>query len=169
MKNNRTPKFLNKTKNNEIPIISINWHNCTRPIFYLYDNNNIIQPIRAAGILPISQGKIALLQEDDFFSDFGGKSLKGDIDSKSTALRECKEESDSKLIFYSDMLNKVIIIERARYALYPIELSSKQKQLLIESPFGHKNKKIEWFSIEELKRTNLHPRLSNVDFSNLII
>lgn len=153
-----------------------------RPTFYF--NNDNSKPLRAGGILfyKIINNIPYFLMIDNTYSkcieDIGGKT---DIDDKSinnTIFRELDEETNSligKNCINIDVLkkSKKIYCEYSKYLLYLVKADDYISNLSTES-FGDKenyngfDRKIYWYSRDDIKKAKLNPRLIIKELSEFI-
>ena len=161
-------------------------HQNNRPTFYTEDG----QPIRAAGILcyvyhksfdeKIKDKKIWLFRnQNNTFSDTGGKTDKVDKTIVDTAIRETVEETNGHL--FSSKHNfkicekilkkeferqnpKPLYVSNCKYLLYPLRLRYKNKFLSLKR-FGnkeiHDDMEHSYHWLDKIPK-NIHPRLYGI-------
>lgn len=161
-------------------------HQDNRPTFYTKDG----QPIRAAGILcyvyhksfneQIKDKKIWLFRnQNNIYSDTGGKTDKTDKSIIDTAIRETVEETNGHL-FSSKHNYKIcekilkhefkrqnpnpIYVDNCKYILYPLRLRYKNKFLSLKR-FGdkeiHDDMEHSYHWLDKIPK-NIHPRLYTI-------
>ena len=161
-------------------------HQDNRPTFYTKDG----QPIRAAGILcyvyhksfdeKTKDKKIWLFRnQNNIFSDTGGKTDKLDKSIIDTAIRETVEETNGHLFSskhnyqicekilkkeFEKQKPEPIYVRNCKYLLYPLKLRYKNKYLSLKR-FGtkeiHDNMEHSYHWLDKLPR-NIHPRLQSI-------
>ena len=151
-----------------------------RPTFYTKDGH----PIRAAGILCYvnykNQKKIWLFRnQNNYFSDTGGKTDKDDETIIDTAIRETVEETNGHLFsskhnfeICRNILKKEfdrqkpepIYVDNCKYILYTLKLRFKNR-LLSLSRFGkketHDDLEHSYHWLDYIPK-NIHPRLKSI-------
>lgn len=149
-----------------------------RPTF-LYQNSQV----RAAGILVYTyrNGEKMLLfrKIDERFEDMGGKTEKGDLNAKETAIRECVEETNGKLFDVSHTHNQCYNIikniisnnceveynKKSKYLLFKLNvnnniLKKSMKRFGLEEKTCNKKYYYKWMIKKDIK---LHPRLKGLE------
>lgn len=135
-----------------------------RPTFLL---NN--KQIRAAGVIPFYKNRVLLIKVNGMYEDFGGKSDFQDNCIEDIAIRECKEESNEKIIPNKKLLNYYEINNNAKYVMYFYPLEN----YICPSKFGRFEKGkdtkrlMEWINIRKLNKKNLHPRIRFIKKRNV--
>ncbi len=149
-----------------------------RPTFYF--RNDASKPLRAGGILfykKINNEPYFLMIDNTYskwIEDIGGKTDEKDININSTIIREVDEETNSLINknYVTMELSKnctKLYCKYSKYILYLIEADEYVSSLSTEN-FGdielHTkfSRKIYWYSRDQLKKSNLNPRL---DFEEL--
>jgi hypothetical protein len=153
-----------------------------RPTFYFNSDNS--KPIRAGGILfyKIINNEPYFLMIDNTYSkcieDIGGKTDFNDKSINNTIIREVDEETNSlinKKCIYSVLFknSKKFYCEYSKYMLYLVKADEYISNLTTES-FGDIEKhtgfdrKIYWYSRDEIKKAKLNPRLNIKELSHFI-
>lgn len=161
-------------------------HQDNRPTFYTKDG----QPIRAAGILcyvyhksfnkEIKDKKIWLFRnQNNIYSDTGGKTDKIDKSIIDTAIRETVEETNGHLFSSKhnyEICEKIlkqefkrqtpnpIYVDNCKYLLYPLRLRYKNRFLSLKR-FGdkeiHDDMHHSYHWIDKIPK-NIHPRLHTI-------
>lgn len=140
-----------------------------RPTFYMYDNMD--NPVRAAGIIPYAMKNDKLhflvINRNDRYEDFGGKTSQEDITLTHTILREAYEESNG--IFTPPMIYDYIVnpcfIKKSKYVVYFVPISPKWMSRDFGDIEHHEQiiRKVEWVPYNKFL-TNRHPRLFSKNF-----
>ncbi len=156
---------LNKTKDN-------------RPTFYF--RNDTSKPLRAGGILfykKINNEPYFLMIDNaysGYLEDIGGKTDEKDNNINSTIIREVDEETNSlinKEYVTMELLKNYtkLYCKYSKYILYVVEADDYVSSLSTENFSDVEihtgfNRKIYWYSREQVKNSKLNPRL---DFEEL--
>ena len=161
------------------------YHNKTKPIFYYH--NDINNEIKAGGIIFYHYDKhendlkFLMINKNNIYEDFGGKTSLSDAIIEETVAREVEEESNSifsKKSILTKIVNKTpLYTKNSKYLLYFCKL--KNIEYFNPTIFGDKEfydnipRTVEWISIAKLndnifRHNNLNYRLRFKSFFDKI-
>lgn len=146
----------------------------TRPIFY-YDNNKKNE-IKAGGIIYYRFNKIIneieflLINCNNIYEDFGGKTDEKDKNIIYTIIREACEESN-RIFDENELLTQIknksgIYNKTSKYIIYFLKTEKEYEPIEFGDVelFESIERTVEWISISKLKGKKLHIRLKFKDF-----
>ena len=151
-----------------------------RPTFYLEDDYEKENPIRAGGVLfykydsTSQQYNLLMINTNGKYEDFGGQTDLEDDDLVDTVSRETEEESNG--IFSKAFIkNKIkdtepIYIKNCKYMLYIVEIDKYYDP----KDFGDKeiyediDRTIEWVSFDDFTHKRLNFRLTDKNVTNCL-
>lgn len=143
-----------------------------RPTFYLVDDYEKENPIRAGGVLfykknDVGKYELLMIYSRDRYEDFGGQTDPTDEDLVDTVSREAEEESNK--IFTKEFIKEKIkdiepiYIKNCKYMLYIVEIDKYYDPKIFGDKEIHEDidRTMEWVPYDELKHKRLNFRLTD--------